>query len=140
MKQPDEMEPAIFYPGKKQLLPIAFNIAVAPMLLYLFGLWSWPPTLVHLIAFIFTSIIAIRFVRGHLAQPALVFDQLGIHQPKQFYPAEQIKAVKPHFRSLKIQLEVDGESVEKSIGLWWAGGDIIESIYRETGNRYPLMK
>jgi hypothetical protein len=134
------LEPVTFYPGKKQLLPIAFNIAVAPMLLYLLGLWAWPPSLVHLVAFVFTSLIAIRFVRSHQAQPALMFDQEGIRLKRQFYPVEQIKAVKPYMRTLKIQLEIDGKTSEKVVNLWWAGGDIIESIYREATTRYPLIK
>jgi len=126
-----------FYPGKNQLIPIAFNIAVAPLLLYLIGLWPWPPTVLHIAVFALTSIMAVRFVKHHLQKARMVIDEAGIHCGKS-YPAENIRGVKPYMRALKVRVDVDGNETEKVINLWWASNEDLQVIFQQTAERYGL--
>jgi len=126
-----------FYPGKKQLMPVAFNIAIAPMLLYLFRLWPWPPTVLHAGVFMLTSIMAVRYVKHHLQKARMVIDDRGIHCGK-FYPAESIRGVKPYMRALKIWVDIDGNEKEKVINLWWASKEDLQAIFQQTAERYTL--
>lgn len=128
-----------FYPGKTQLLPIAFNIAISPMLLYLIGLWPWPPTMLHLAVFVVTTITAIRFLKSRLGKSRLVFDNAGIHCGVS-YPSESISGVKPYMRALTIRINKDGKEKEKIINLWWASKDDIKKIYEIATTRYRLME
>jgi hypothetical protein len=128
-----------FYPGKKQLIPLAFNIAVAPMLLYLFGLWPWPPTVLHMAVFALTCIMAVRFVKHHLQKARLVIDDAGIHCGRS-YPANSIRAVKPYMRALKVWVDIDGKEKEKVINLWWAGKEDLQAIFQQASERYTLRE
>ena len=128
-----------FYPGKKQLIPLAFNIAVAPMLLYLFGLWPWPPTVLHMAVFALTIIMAVRYVKYHLQKARMVIDDSGIHCGK-FYPADSIRAVKPYMRALKVWVDIDGNEKEKVINLWWASKEDLQVIFQQASERYSLRE
>jgi len=128
-----------FYPGKKQLMPIVFNIAVAPVLLYLTRLWPWPPTILHLGVFMLTTIMAMRYLRHHLKKARMQIDDSGIHCGKS-YPADKILGVKPYMRALKVWLDVDGKEKEEVINLWWAGRDDLQSIVQLTTERYGLRE
>ena len=128
-----------FYPGKTQLLPIAFNIAISPVLLYLVGLWPWPPTTLHLAVFVVTTITAIRFLKSRLGKSRLVFDNAGIHCGVS-YPSESISCVKPYMRALTIRINEDGKEKEKIINLWWASKEDIKKIYEIATTRYRLME
>ena len=126
-----------FFPGKKQLIPLAFNIAVAPMLLYLFGLWPWPPTILHLAVFALTGVMAVRFVKHHLKKARMVIDDSGIHCGRS-YPADSIRGVKPYMRALKVWVEIDGKEKEKVINLWWASKEDLQAIFQQASERYGL--
>lgn len=130
--------PVEFYPGKAQLIPVAFNIALAPMLLYLLGLWPWPPTTLHLGVFFITTIMAFRFVKSRLGKPRLVFDDKGIHFGKSFAAAD-IRGVKPYMRALKVWVNKDGKVSEKVINLWWASKKDLQAIFAQASQRYKLM-
>ena len=120
-------------------MPLAFNIAVAPMLLYLFGLWPWPPTLLHMAVFVLTSTMAARFVTHHLQKARMVIDDSGIHCGRS-YPADSIRAVKPYMRALKVWVEIDGNEIEKVINLWWASKEDLQVIFQQATERYSLRE
>jgi hypothetical protein len=128
-----------FYPGKKQLIPVAFNIAVAPMLLYLFRLWPWPPTVLHMAVFALTSIMAVRYVKYHVQKARMVIDDFGIHCGKS-YPADSIRAVKPYMRALKVWVDIDGKEKEKVINLWWVSKEGLQAIFQQASERYGLRE
>lgn len=134
-----DQNPVIFYPSKSQLMPVVFNIAAAPFLLYLIQLWPWPPTVVHLGVFGLTTIIAVRYLRRQLQTPRLVFDEPGIIW-KTTFPAEDILAVKPYMRALKIWVRVDGVEKEKVINLWWASKEDVQQIFAIASARYGVKE
>ena len=61
-------KPVEFYSSKPRVIHMAFNIALAPVLLYLIGVWPWPPTLPHYITFLITGLIGMRYARQRLGQ------------------------------------------------------------------------
>ena len=136
----DSVQKAVsFYPGKKQLMPVAINIAIAPIMLYILRIWPWPPTVVHLAVFVLTSIMALRYFKYQLQKVRMVIDDSGIHCG-QSYPAESILAVKPYMRALKIWINVDGKEREKVLNLWWAGKEDIQSICQLASERFSLRE
>ena len=122
-----EAGPQVFYSSKPRLVHVALNIALAPVLLYLVGLWSLPPTLPHYVTFAITGLIAHRYARQRWSQPRLVLDEDGLHCGG-FYPADSIQRVDTVMRALKLQVLVDGAVSEKVIGLGWASNDDFKRI------------
>lgn len=131
----NEKNPVIFYPGKAQLIQVAVNIAISPLLLYLFRIWPWPPTTVHLGAFFLTTILAFRFYQSQLQRPKLVFDEPGIISSKT-YAAKDIVGVKPYMRALRIWVMIDGIEKEKVVNLWWASKEDLQRIFAIACERY----
>jgi len=68
---------------------MAFNITLAPILLYLLGVWSWPPLLPHYIVFTITALMALHYARRHWSTPRLVLDETGLHCG-DFYATDDI--------------------------------------------------
>ena len=134
-----KQNPIIFYPGKKQLMPIVVNIAISPLLLYLFRLWPWPPTSLHMAAFFLTGILALRFYRNQLKKPKLVFDQPGIISSVT-YAADDIVGVKPYMRALKVWVMIEGREKEKVINLWWASKEDLQRISSLATERYSFRE
>ncbi len=134
-----EQESVVFYPGKAKLIPVALNIAIAPMLLYFSGVWPWPPTVLHILVFVLTAIIAFQFVKRSLKKPRMIFDNKGIHYGGVIYPTESIIAIKPYMRALKIKIDKEGKEKEKVVNLWWAGKDDIRKIYETATARYKII-
>ena len=130
--------PIIFYPGKLRLFHIALNIAVAPLLLYLFKIWSWPPTLIHLVVFGITAALSMRFFRVRAGKPRLVFDDAGIHCETS-YAAENIRGVKPAIGALKIRIEEAGAADDQVINLWWASKADLQAITTLATARYGVI-
>ncbi len=120
-------------------MPVVFNIAVSPLLLYLFRLWPWPPTTLHLGVFVLTTIIAARYLRSQLKIPRLVFDTPGIIG-KNTYLTEDIRGVKPYMRALRVWVSIDGKEKEKVINLWWASREDLQSIFSIASERYPVRE
>ena len=116
-----------FYSSKRRLIHVASNIWISPALLYLIGVWAWPPTMPHFIAFFITAIIAIRYVKQRWSNPRMVFDSEGLYCG-EYYPAESIQKVEPVLRSLKLSLIKDGETRDKVISLGWASNDDLKTI------------
>ena len=135
-----EQKTVAFFPGKTQLMPVTFNIAVAPFVLYLIGIWPWPPTVWHLGVFGVTTVIAVRYLRTRLARPGLILDEKGIHYGGRSYVDTEIEGVKPYMRALKIRVSQDGNVSEKVINLWWASREDVQAIISLVSQRYKLVE
>ena len=135
----NEQEAVVFYPGKAKLIPIALNIAVVPMLLYFSGVWPWPPTTLHMIVFILTTIVAVKFIQRSIKKPRLIFDNEGIHCGGSTYPTELIISIQPNMRALRIKFDQEGKEKEKVLNLWWASKKDIKRIYEIAAERYKII-
>ena len=114
---------------------MAVNIWVTPGLLYLVGVWTWPPTIPHYITFFITGLIAMRFVKQRWGSPRMVFDNEGLYCG-EYYPAESIQKVEPVMRALRLSLIRDGESKDKVISLGWASNDDLKRIVKLADDRF----
>ena len=129
----------IFYSSKPRLLHMAANILIAPALLYLVGLWAWPPTTPHYITFFITGLIAMRYVKQRWSSPRLVFDSEGFYC-REYYPAESIQKVEPVLRSIRLSLLKDGESKDKVVSLGWASNDDFKTIINLAVDRFNIKE
>ncbi|MDJ0777639.1 MAG: hypothetical protein QNJ85_07245 [Gammaproteobacteria bacterium] len=109
----------VFFSSKPRVIHMAVNIALAPVLLYLVGLWPWPPTLPHYVTFFITGLIGMRYAKQRLGAPRLGLDEKGLYCG-EFYPAENIRNAERVMRALKLTLMEDGQVREKIISLGWA--------------------
>ncbi len=125
----------IFYSSKPRTIHVAVNIALAPVLLYLLGIWPWPPTLPHYITFFITGLIGMRYAKLRLGQARLALDEKGLYCG-EFYPAESIRNVQPVMRALKLTLMQDGEVKEKIINLGWASNNDFNVIVQLVVERF----
>ena len=132
MSEPDS---AVFYSSKPRTIHMAINIALAPVLLYLFGVWPWPPTLPHYITFFITGLIGMRYAKQRLGQARLAIDKDGLYC-NEFYPNESIRDVQTVMRALKLTLVQDGEVREKIINLGWASNDDFKAIVEILTRRF----
>ena len=114
---------------------MAANIWAAPVLLYLIGVWTLPPTLPHYITFFITGLIAMRYIKQRWGSPRMVFDSEGFYCG-EYFPAESIQKVDPVMRALKLSLIKDGESKEKVISLGWASNDDLKRIIKLADERF----
>ena len=128
-------QPIEFYSSKPRLVHMAVNIALAPVLLYLVGIWPWPPTLPHYITFAITGLIAHRYARLRWNQPRLIVDRRGL-TCGEFYSWESIRQVQTVMRALKLTLMRDGEVKEKAINLGWASNDDFKAIVQLISERF----
>ena len=129
----------IFYSSKPRLLHMAANILIAPALLYLVGLWAWPPTMPHYVTFFVTGLIAMRYVKQRWGSPRLVFDSEGFYC-REYYPAESIQKVEPVLRSIRLSLLKDGESKDKVVSLGWASNDDFKTIIILAVDRFNIKE
>jgi len=114
---------------------MAINIWILPAILYLAGVWAWPPILPHYIVFFITGIIALRYVKQRWSEPRMVFDNEGLYCG-EYYPAESIQKVEPVMRSLKLSLIKDGKPKDKFISLGWARKDDLQTIVKLANERF----
>lgn len=128
-----------FYSSKIRLVHVAANIALAPVLLYLFGIWSLPPSLPHYITFGVTGLLAHRYARRRWDIPRLVIDDAGLHY-EEFIPAESIQSVQRFMRALKVHVLEDGAVTEKVISLNWASNADFKIILELVGKRFPAKE
>ncbi len=128
-------EPQVFYSSKPRLLHMAINIAIAPVLLYLLGVWPWPPLLPHYIVFVITTLMALRFTRRRWSAPRLVLDASGLSCGK-FYAAEDIYRAEPSMRAVSLTLLEDGKVKTKVISLGWASREDCHAIQRLLAQRF----
>jgi len=128
-------KPIEFYSSKPRVIHMALNIALTPVLLYLFKIWSWPPTLPHYITFLITGLIGMRYAKHRLGQPRLALGEEGLYAG-EFYPNESIRNVETVMRALKLTLEEDGVIKEKVISLGWASNDDFATIVQLLTERF----
>ena len=119
-----------FYSSKPRLIHMGVNIWLAPVLLYLVGIWPWPPSLVHVAVFVITGVFAVRFVRQRWDRPRLVISDEGITFGV-LYARDAIRRVQPVLRSLKLILVTDEGMSEKVISLGWASNEDFKIIVSE---------
>ena len=124
-----------FYASKPRILHMAANIAFAPILLYLLGAWSWPPSLPHYIVFAITALMALHYARRHWSTPRLVLDETGL-QCGDFYAADDIYKADAAIRSVVLTVLRDGKVKEKIISLGWASRDDYRTIVQLLGDRF----
>jgi len=131
-----EQEPIQFYSSKPRLLHVALNIALAPALLYLVGVWPWPPTLPHYLTFGITGLIAMRYAKMRWRQPRLVIDEQGL-TCGVFYPWASIRHVQTVMRAFKLTLmHDDGKVTQKVLNLGWASNDDFKKIVALVTERF----
>lgn len=128
-------EPQVFYSSKPRLLHMAFNIAIAPVLLYLLGAWPWPPVLPHYIVFAITALMSLRFTRKRWSAPRLVLDASGLSCGR-FYAAEDIYRAEPSMRAVTLTLLEDGKVKTKVISLGWASRENCHAIQQLLAQRF----
>ncbi|MCP4336107.1 MAG: hypothetical protein GY785_25975 [Gammaproteobacteria bacterium] len=108
-----------FYASKPRILHMALNITLAPILLYLLGVWSWPPLLPHYIVFAITALMALHYARRYWSTPRLILDEAGLHCG-DFYATDDIYKAKPAIRSVVLTILRDGKVKDKVISLGWS--------------------
>jgi len=114
---------------------MAVNIAVAPILLYLVGVWPWPPTVPHYIVFAITLLIALNYLRQRWHTPRLVLDEKGLFCG-QFYAAENIYRADATLRSVQLTILKDGKVKQKIISLGWASKEDYQAIVNLLSKRF----
>jgi len=106
---------------------MAINIAFAPILLYLVGIWALPPTTIHLVLFAISTALAFRYVMSRWNTPRLVISDEGIWFGT-LYAAESIVSVQPLLRNLKLRIRTEEGEQDKMIGLGWARNEDVARI------------
>ena len=117
----------VFYASKPRILHMAANIALAPLLLYLLGAWSWPPQLPHYIVFAITALIALNYSHRHWKTPRLELDESGL-QCGAFYATDNIYKAAPAMRSVVLTILKDGKVKDKVVSLGWANREDYKAI------------
>jgi hypothetical protein len=130
-----ESESIKFYSSKPRLIHMAANILFAPILLYLVGVWPWPPTAPHYIVFAITLLMAVHYLRQRWHTPRLVLDEKGL-LCGSFYPAENIYRADPTLRSVQLTILKDGKVKQKIISLGWASKDDYRAIVQLLSERF----
>jgi len=125
----------IFYSSKPRVIHMALNIALAPVLLYLLGAWSWPPLLPHYIVFAVTFLIAFNYSRQRWSAPRLVLDESGLTCGK-FYAAENIYKAEPSLRSVTLTVLSDARVKNKVVSLGWASKEDCHAIQQLLAERF----
>lgn len=124
-----------FYSSKPRLIHMAANILFAPILLYLLGLWAWPPVLPHYIVFAITLLMAVRYLRQRWHAPRLVLDEKGLFCGT-FYPAEDIYRTDATMRAVQLTVLKDGKVKQEIISLGWASREDFKTIIQLLSERF----
>ena len=88
----DRRQSAVFYSSKPRIvIHMAINIAIAPVLLYLVGVWPWPPQRCRTTSpFSITGLIGIALRASQLARRCPPGDRRGRTALRSsFYPADE---------------------------------------------------
>ena len=117
----------VFFASKPRILHMAANIALAPLLLYLLGAWSWPPQLPHYIVFAVTALMALHYSRRHWNTPRLELDESGL-KCGAFYATDNIYKAAPALRSVVLTILKDGKVKDKVVSLGWASREDYKTI------------
>ena len=130
-----DSESVKFYSSKPRLIHMAANILFAPILLYLLGVWAWPPTLPHYIVFAITLLVALNYLRQRWHTPRLVLDEKGLFCGA-FYPAENIYRADATLRSVQLTVLKDGKVKQKVVSLGWASREDYKAIVQLLSERF----
>jgi len=114
---------------------MAANILFAPILLYLLGVWPWPPTGPHYIVFAITLLMAVHYLRQRWHTPRLILDDNGLFCGS-FYPAENIYRADATVRSVQLTILKDGKVKQKIVSLGWASKDDYRTIVQLLSERF----
>jgi len=125
----------VFYSSKPRIVHMALNIAIAPLLLYLVGAWTWPPSLPHYIVFAIAGLMALQYARRRWSIPRLVLDESGLTCDK-FYPADNIYKAEPSLRSVTLTLLSDGAVKTRVVSLGWASREDCRAIQLLLAERF----
>ncbi len=125
----------VFYSSKPRVIHMALNIALAPILLYLLGVWAWPPAIPHTIVFVITGLMALHYARQRWTAPRLVLDEKGLYCGT-FYPVENIYRAEGSIRSVTLTVLKDGKVKEKIVSLGWASREDYQSIVQLLSKRF----
>ncbi len=120
-----------YYTSRGRLVHAAVNIALAPVLLYLFRYWNWPPELSQLPWFLVSAGIALAYVHHHRRVPKFVIGEEQIRAGRRTWRRDQLVAVQPVLRQLRIVVDEGGVRREAVIAMGWASVD----DYREIASR-----
>jgi hypothetical protein len=124
-----------FFASKPRVVHMALNIALAPVLLYLLGVWAWPPVLPHYIVFVISGLMALQYARRRWKAPRLVLNEEGLYCDA-FYPTDTIYRAEASLRSVTLTILKDGEVKEKIIALGWASKEDYRSIVQLLSERF----
>jgi len=124
-----------FYASKPRILHVAANIALAPLLLYLVGAWSWPPQIPHYIVFAITALMALHYARRYWSTPRLVLDDSGLYCGA-FYASDNIYRATPALRSVVLTILKDGVVKDKVLALGWSSRADYRTIVTLLGERF----
>ena len=127
MSSQQTMTEKSYYFSRPKLIHIASNIALSPILLYLIGLWPWPPALPHLIVFIIVGVIALRYVRKRWDTPQMVISEQAIHCGG-VYAFDDIVKVERVMNSLRITVRTEQGEETRVVGLSWSKRGDFEEI------------
>jgi len=127
MSSQQSMTEKSYFFSRPKLIHIASNIALSPILLYLIGLWPWPPTLPHLIVFIIAGVIALRYVKNRWATPQMVINEHAIHCG-EVYPFDDIVKVEQVMSTLRITVRTEQEEETRVVRLNWSKRGDFEEI------------
>ena len=131
----DSEDQHVFYSSKPRVLHMALNIAIAPILLYLLGAWSWPPVLPHFIVFGIAFLIAVNYSRQRWNAPRLLLNADGL-SCGQFYATDNIYKAEPSLRSVTLTILADGKVKTKVVSLGWASREDCRIIQQLLAERF----
>ena len=130
-----ELTQHVFYSSKPRLVHVAINIALAPVLLYLVGVWSWPPVPQHYIVFFVFVLIAVNYAHRRWRVPRLVLDERGLTCGK-FYADASIYRAEPSLRSVTLTLVEDDQIKTRVVSLGWASAEDCRAIQQLLYERF----
>ena len=108
-----------------RLFYTAGSIVVAPLLLYLFQIWSLPPTVFHYLVFAIAFALAVRFWLKNWQVPQLTIEADRFTCEGETFLFRDIELMKPSVRSLKLVIATEDDRRVRNISLQWAGrGDV----------------
>ncbi len=124
-----------YYTSRGRMLHSAVNIALAPVLLYLFRYWNWPPDWSHLPWFLASSGVAAFFVVQRRRTPKFIIGETTISAGNRTWRQDQLVAIQPVLRQLRVVVDEDGSRRESVIAMGWASAQ----DYREIATRLAAM-
>lgn len=124
----------IFYYSRSRLSYVAVSFMLTPCLLYIFKVWTLPPTLLHGLAFLAATIAGICFVVYQWSRPKLILEDDHI-RCGETYPFKDIAAIRPHVGVIKLIMTTDKGHDVKTLNMQWAGRSQFKNILETISSR-----